>query len=198
MQVVGPKSLPAIGFLTVSEHLEQGLLGGYLVLNAAGRPLEFHCTAPVRANRAQQILYGPTLGPFLYGEQIGQTLLAKAQTEPLLVCTDVEPALAVRDFVSLPVVLVRPRTNSSADDSPAGQSLKTQRLDSSHSGVPTPGFARLSSFTLGAQQLAVLSTHEQDRQQILDRWRPYADALDLQEPFTRIREAIEEAQRSAR
>ncbi len=198
MQVVGPKSLPAIGFLTVLEHPEQGLLGGYLVLNAAGRPLEFHCTAPVRANRAQQILYGPTLGPFLYGEQIGQTLLAKEQTQPLLVCTDVEPALAVRDFVSLPVVLVLPRSPSSDDTAIAGQPNKSLRLDAGHNQVPAPAFARLSPFTLGAQKLAVLSTHEQDRQQVMDRWSPYTDHLDLQEPFTRIREAIEEAQRSAK
>ena len=53
-----------------------------------GRPLEFHCTAPIKPNRAQEILYGPTLDAFLYGEQIGRTLLAEAKIEPLLVCTD--------------------------------------------------------------------------------------------------------------
>ena len=69
------------------------LVGGYLVLNATGRPLEFHCTAPVKANRAQQILFGPTLESFLYGEQIGQTLVAKSGLAPLAIYTDVEPAL---------------------------------------------------------------------------------------------------------
>jgi hypothetical protein len=57
----------ALGFLAVVEHELHGLFGGYLLLNATGRPLEFHCTAPVRPNRAQQILYGPTLEPYLYG-----------------------------------------------------------------------------------------------------------------------------------
>ena len=109
------KSLPAIGFLTVLEHGQHGLFGGYLVLNTAGRPLEFHCTTPVRPNRAQEILYGPTLRPYLYGEQIGRTLLAKAKSEPLAVCTDVEPALALRDFVPLPLALVL------VDPQPAGQ-----------------------------------------------------------------------------
>ncbi len=85
------KSPTALGFLTVIEHPQHGLMGGYLVLNGAGRPLEFHCTAPVKPNRAQQILYGPTLEPFLYGEQIGQALVAKSQLEPLLICTDVRP-----------------------------------------------------------------------------------------------------------
>jgi hypothetical protein len=108
MEKAGAKSRAALGFLTVLEHPQQGLFGGYLVLNMAGRPLEFHCTAPVKANRAQEILYGPTLEPFLYGEQIGQTLLAKAKTAPLVVCTDRPPALAVRQHVQVPVALVLP------------------------------------------------------------------------------------------
>jgi hypothetical protein len=37
-----------------------------------------------------------------------------------------------------------------------------------------------------------------DEQTIRDHWPAQADHLDLAEPFTRIREALEEAQRSAR
>ena len=70
-----PKSQPALGFLTVLEHAQHGLMGGYLVLNPAGRPLEFHCTTPIKPNRAQEILYGPTLEPYLFGEQIGKALV---------------------------------------------------------------------------------------------------------------------------
>ena len=76
------KTPAALGFLTVLDHPQHGLMGGYLVLNAAGRPLEFHCTAPVKPNRAQQILYGPTLEPFLYGEQIGQALIGEIAIGP--------------------------------------------------------------------------------------------------------------------
>ena len=75
-------SLSAMGFLTIVESSAQGIFGGYLLLNEAGRPLEFHCTAPVRPNRAQQILYGPTLKPYLFGEQIGQTLLSQTKITP--------------------------------------------------------------------------------------------------------------------
>ena len=63
----------------MTRDVEQGLFGGYLVLNLLGRPLEFHCTAPVRPNRAQEILYGPTLDPYLCGERIGQTLVGEVQ-----------------------------------------------------------------------------------------------------------------------
>jgi hypothetical protein len=91
---------PTLGFLTVVEHPDYGLFGGYLILNTAGRPLEFHCTAPIKPNRAQQILYGPTLESFLYGEQIGQTLIGNGSKPPLVVCTDREPALAAREYVA--------------------------------------------------------------------------------------------------
>ena len=53
----------SLGFITVIDHVDLGCIGGYLILNLGGRPLEFHCTAPVRANRAQQILYGVSLKP---------------------------------------------------------------------------------------------------------------------------------------
>ena len=76
----GSKSLPAIGFLTVCEQPEQGYFGGLLVLNTNGRPLEFHCTAPVKTNRAQEILYGPTLRQYLFGEQLGPRCWARSKS----------------------------------------------------------------------------------------------------------------------
>lgn len=193
MSASGPKSLPAIGFLTVIERAESGLIGGYLLLNAAGRPLEFHCTAPVKANRAQQILYGPTLAPFLYGEQIGQTLLGKATVEPLLVCTDVPPALAVRDFVSLAVALIKAPASETASEPE-----RELRLDAAHAVIPVPKLTRLVEFSLAGQRLAVRATHRDDERRIVEVWQPYAEDFDLCEPFARIREALDEAQRGAK
>ena len=97
---------PVLGFLTVISDAQAGLFGGYLVLNWAGRPLEFHCTAPIKPNRAQQILYGPTLEPYLYGEQIGRALVSRSQHTPSVICTDVAAALALRAYVDWPMVFV--------------------------------------------------------------------------------------------
>jgi hypothetical protein len=174
--------------LTVQEFTDLGLIGGYLILNAVGRPLEFHCTAPVRPNRAQEILYGPTLAPFLYGEQIGQTLVGKGKSLPMFVCTDVEPVLSVREFVSIPVVLLTER-----GDEATGQ----RRLDASHSGIPVPMHGKLLPFQLACHQAAVDENHARDRDKIVEQWQPHAEAMNLLEPFSRLREAIEEAQRGA-
>lgn len=190
MTASGSKSLPALGFLTVQHYSELGLIGGYLILNAAGRPLEFHCTAPVRPNRAQEILYGPTLAPYLYGEQIGQTLLSKSKSRPLFVCTDVEPALAARDFISVPVVLL-------ADIAQPQDADSNRRLDAAHRSPPQPKTRPFIEFELADCRAAVAEGREQDRDEVLQLCRSQAADVDLCEPFSRLHEAIEEAQRGA-
>jgi hypothetical protein len=186
------KSRPALGFLTVVEHPQFGLFGGYLLLNPAGRPLEFHCTAPIKPNRAQEILYGPTLQAFLYGEQIGKTLIHQASIAPMLICTDQEPALAAREHVAAPVALVLPPTDEPPPES-AAEPGRLLRLDAAHGGVP-----RLASFRLGRNRLALPERAEEDRRLITERLADLADLFDLAEPFQRIRDAIEEAQQAVR
>lgn len=157
----------SFGFLTTLESPAHGLFGGYLVVDALGRPLEFHCTAPVRVSRAQQILYGPTLQGHLHGRQVGGALLAEAKATPAVVLTDSEAILHVRPHTSLPVALVR-------------------------RGEPGP---TLGGFSLGD---AVVSPHADDVAWAGDleaRLATLAAAVDLCEPFERIRAALDEAAR---
>lgn len=192
-------SSPAIGFLTVLEDEAIGMMGGYLVLNAAGRPLEFHCTAPLKPSKAQQILYGPTLRPYLYGEQIGQLLVARAKASTRLVCVDQSPCLSVREHVELPVALVLEpppgdATSDTESDSP------TYRLHDSHAaGVAGNDAASkaLVPFHWGKNRLAVDGRHPRDAETASTILSPLVE-FDLGEPFERIRQALEEAQRSGR
>jgi hypothetical protein len=128
---------------------------------------EFHCTAPVKVSRAQQILYGSSLPSHLHGRQIGGALLAEGTAAAVVVLTDLEAMLHVRPHTSLPVALVQP-------------------ADAASSGP---------AFTLGA---AVVSPHATDlprSAEIEARLAMLAAAVDLREPFERIRAALEEAQR---
>lgn len=174
MTVSGAKATTALGFLTVREHEEQGLFGGYLMLNTNGRPLEFHCTAPVKPNRAQEILYGPALKPFLYAEQIGQTLLTRGKVTPYLVCTNSPLMLSVREFSAAPVLLVLP------PETPASQ---------------WP--ANIHRFELAGQPVGLAPANADDRAEVLRLWQAHPTIVSLHEPFQRIREAIDEARKSA-
>ncbi len=185
--------MPCIGFLAVVEDEQLGWIGGYLVLNTAARPLEFHCTSPVKPNRAQQILYGPTLAAYLCGEQIGQTLVKKSTLQPLAICTDSQAALAVRAFVDSPVALLMddellPKTR------PQNHAAQTFRFDDAHDGPAAGHAGQLMEFRLAAHRLAVDGGFAGDRDEITNRLAPHAENLDLAEPFERIREAIEETQ----
>lgn len=170
---------PSLGFLTAIEHEQLGIYGGYLVLNASGRPLEFHCTAPLKPSRPQQILYGPTLEPYLYGEVIGQALLEKAAAKADVICTNHPAVLAVRPLVEMPVILVRE----------AGES--TRRVDGPHS-LAGPH----AEFTLGRNKLAVAAAFAGDKSAATKALGELAEQFDLAEPFGRIREALKEAQQA--
>ncbi|MFM1995756.1 MAG: hypothetical protein RLZZ111_143 [Planctomycetota bacterium] len=166
------------GFLTAVESAAHGIFGGYLLVDPLGRPLEFHCTAPVKVSRAQQILFGASLPSHLHGQQIGGTLLAEGTLTPDVVLTDYEPLLHVRSHTSLPVALVH--TPAVAD--------------------PQAGAAPQALFVAGGFEMggARVSTHaaDADREHVVrEALEQLATAVDLREPFERIRAAIDEAQR---
>lgn len=151
------------GFLTVVDSPTHGVFGGYLLVDELGRPVEFHCTTPVKVSRAQQILYGPTLQGHLHGRQIGAALLAESKAEPALVLTDQEAMLLVRPHTRLPVALVK-------------------RLEQQHG---ESGNVHVQPHASDAPREAA----------IRERLATLGAAVDLCEPFDRIRAAIEEAQR---
>ncbi len=155
------------GFLTAVDSPLHGLFGGYLVVDAVGRPLEFHCTAPVKVSRAQQILYGSTLHSHLHGQQIGSALLAESKASPAIVLTDHDAMLHVRPHTKLPVALVRPFDGES--------------------------FA--AGFAVGESHVTTHAGDPSNEAAIRDWLATLAQAVDLREPFERIRAAIEEAQR---
>ncbi len=100
-----------LGFLTALGDPARGVIGGFLVLNLVGRPTEFHCTAPVRPNRAQEILYGATLEGFLCGEQIAQALVGRTKTELAAILTNNPNVLTAGNSLKAPLALVFNRSN---------------------------------------------------------------------------------------
>jgi hypothetical protein len=98
-----------LGFLTVLREAN-AYLGGYLVTNQWGRPLEFRLSTAVQPNRVQQILYAESLEPYICGDLIGKTLVEKTGTPVQLVITDTAAALDLRQRVDFPVACLGPKT----------------------------------------------------------------------------------------
>jgi hypothetical protein len=159
-----------LGFLTAIEVPERGFVGGLLVTNHFGRPLEFQCTAPLKPNRAQEILYGPTLVPYVLGDLIGRTLIEKVGVKPHLVLTERNDLLSMRELVSIPVACF--------DEQPASSEA--------------PAAEEPSPCRLGRQILRFHAAHAEDQSIAQKGAASVPNDADLREPFERVREALNE------
>jgi hypothetical protein len=174
------------GYLSALETVEHGFFGGYLLIARSGRPLEFHCTSPVRPNRAQQILYGPTLRPCLLGEQIGGTLVEKAAIKPQLVLTDQAAVLSLRSQIDVPIVYVVGLADLESNRVPDAESAST---------VATGTVVEPRRFNLNGNSCELARGYESEKEMVAMLLTDLAQHVELMEPFGRIHEAIREAQR---
>jgi hypothetical protein len=162
-----------LGFLTILQE-SNGFLGGYLITNQWGRPLEFRLSTAVQPNRIHQILYGQTLQGYLCGELIGKTLVEKSTAQPQFILTDKLDALHLRPHVAAPVLLLGDGGGAPASESPA------------------------VCIRQGAEKKPSLFSHDrfpEDKEAIEHLLERLDGRLDLNEPFVRVREAIAEARK---
>jgi len=213
-----------LGFLTAIDLPDRGFVGGLLVTNHFGRPLEFQCTLPVRPNQTQVMLYGPTLTPFLLGELIGATLLEKSGIKPQLVLVDREPILSVREHCETPVVYVPPekrKRKAAADEAAAtaatgattgegvAQATSSDVASVLHGGAfaadaagspdgeEPDRVAGPGTLKLGRQIVRFHTAHPDDRDRVATDAQQVAGNVDLHEPFDRVREALQETLKAA-
>lgn len=177
MGATGKPNQLRLGFLTAIEVGDKGYVGGLLVTNAGGRPLEFQCTMPVKPNPTQELLYGPTLVPFVLGELIGGTLIERAGVKPQLILTDCEQILELRNHLDMPVAFVI-KNDKSAKQNEASE-----------------GAGVVREIRLGRQIIRIHSAHESDEQSLLEEGKQIPADADLSEPFDRVREALQETLR---
>ena len=171
-----PAGPVCLGFLTIL-HEASGHLGGYLVTNTWGRPLEFRLSSAVQPNKVQQILYGSTLLPYVCADLIGKTLVDKAGVTVGLVVTDREAVLDLRLKLDVPVVWLASAEDPQALALSGGPSAVTPAQAGHGPVLCHPHFASID-VPAARESLSRLDS-----------------AFDLAEPFGRIREAIAEARK---
>lgn len=163
------------GFITVVELPSLGHCGGLLVVSNIGRPIEFHCTAPVGSNRAQEIMYGRTYQGYLFSDQIGMALVDKAKKQPTVLVTDCPDMLPISEQVDTPLILAEDKNVAEPFD---GRGLK--------------------SFQVEKQPIYCVNTNADELDQLNRIVKGFTRVLPLDEPFERIRQAIEEAHKVMR
>ncbi|MDR2346486.1 MAG: hypothetical protein LBE18_10495 [Planctomycetaceae bacterium] len=211
-----------MGFITVIDHPQHGLIGGYLVLNQAGRPLEFHCTNPIRPSKTQEILFGVALEPFLYGEQIARTLVSKSKLRVVVILTNLVSVLAMKGLVNFPVAYIFDNLLFNTNDESNKQNetipnkfisnelneslrsfgIEKNNLQVNYSSDNNDNYAvpqvvgldveYWQSYTVGNRTIAIPGKQSEEREQLVGNLKVIAHNVDLLEPFTRIKLAIAE------
>lgn len=164
MSAAGAQEKLRLGFLTAVENPQHGFLGGLLVTNHMGRPLEFQCTSPVKPNHTQKLLYGPTLRTYVLAELIGKTLIGSSGVKPHVVLVAEQELLELREQIETPTAwILGPEDAREADDVQHGQ-----------------------------QAIRLHPSYVSDRNAIEKRFGILPAEVDLREPFERVTEALRE------
>ena len=150
-----------------------GAVGGLLLVNQTGRPVEFHCTSPVTTTRTQEILFGQTLDRYLFCEQIARALADELKQKPTFFLTNVSELIEFRSQIETPVVYVRKIENGGQEPAHPPQF----EID-----------GRAVYLMHGAQSVDGLETS----------LRAFHRTVPIDEPFERIAQALEEAHAVAR
>jgi hypothetical protein len=164
-----------LGFLTVLRE-PNGYLGGYLVTNVWGRPLEFRLSSAVQPNRVQQILYAGTLEPYICADLIGKTLVDKASIPVQLLVTDRAAVLDLRHKLECPILWL----------AAAGDAQALAFAERGTTKVASPS---------GRNTLVCHARFPEDGDRTREMLRRLDAGFDLAEPFARIREALGEARK---
>lgn len=155
-----------LGFMETMEVDGRGHIGGLLITNQNGRPLEFQCTTPVKPNRTQEILFGESLQAWLLGELIGSTLLDRVSIKPNMIITSDPNLLELRNHTSIPVA--------------CAAEVKSKVTDQG------------GTLRLGGSILRFHGSHEIDAQTLAQQKHLIPDSANLAEPLERVREALAE------
>src|SRR5262249_38783899 len=123
-----------VGFLTII-HEAGGYVGGDLVTNIRGRPLEFRLSTAGQPNPIQQNLYGLALEPYVFTDLIRQTPVERASTTARLILVDVAPLLELRTKIDIPLICIACEQDAATKEGEPGKILCHREFAADHDAV---------------------------------------------------------------
>lgn len=151
-------------YVTCPQDSSKSFVGGVLITDFKTRPLHFAYVTPVRPTALQKILYGSTLNEHVQVDVIAKKLFQEIPVVPTVLFVDSEDVLKIQRIVEYPVAYLS-KANESVSD---GSTLSTLRYKTYTENYETQKII--------GQTIANLE-----------------NAIDLIEPFHRMREALKEA-----
>lgn len=111
-----------IGYLMVSSPVPNVYIGGLMVTDGRGLPVEFRYTEPIQPTKIQQVLYGQVLSAYIKREVVLETLLKNIESKFKCLLVEDEQML---DYPAKGYSIIRIAGTKSAPLGPVG---KTQDM----------------------------------------------------------------------
>lgn len=162
------------------------------MLNENARPVEFHCTTPVRPSQSQRILYGATLGEHVLCELIPKLLVNKTKQKPSAILVDQNLLLNCRQNLNIAVGCIANESLSGCHKG-EGDSSGNHLNNSTNSELVIGNSAFIS---VGGLDFSVHSQFRSDELSVQTALESISKTVDIDEPFERLVTAIQEASKS--
>jgi len=180
MAMAGPVK-NSVGYLLSLAVADNVFMGGAMVTDSYGLPLEFRYTEPVRATKLQRVLYGDVLETYIHTDVILANLLERLEQKP--------PLFLVSDSAFLSALDRRGRTVAWLAET-HGTPLKEHGTIQDISA--TEFLVQLESATAPARVRIAPSTGEGalDKTAIAALIAEAATNMDILEPLRRVEAAV--------
>ena len=173
------ESIKLAYFMAVKEGASY--LGGLLVTDTSGIPLDFRYTEPITPTRLQSILYGKSLEPHLKEEVIQKTLLKELKTPPdLFILSATELAGGWSGDTKYPVLAVQ-----KSQESPLGRVGEVFRAG------PREVLIQLADGAAPLRAIFAASVDPAAQEQAVVKLVEAGYHMDLTEPLERVTAALQ-------
>lgn len=177
-----------IGYLMVSSPVPNVFIGGLMVTDGRGLPVEFRYTEPIQPTKIQQVLYGQVLSAYIKREVILETLLKNIESK--FKCLLVEDEHLV-DYPAKGYSVVRIAVTKS---SPIGAVGKTQTIAPGESLLQVTAEGSPIRIHLGkgaAGEGDAAPTSAEPSSELTSLLLEAGEGMDIAEPLKRIEKALE-------
>ncbi|WP_373532649.1 hypothetical protein [Vampirovibrio sp.] len=107
-----------LGYLLVTSPVPNVFIGGLMVTDSRGLPVEFRYTEPIQPTKIQQVLYGQVLSAYIKREVILETLLKNLESKFKCLLVEDEHLM---DYAAKGYPIVRISSTKSSPIGPVGQ-----------------------------------------------------------------------------
>ena len=167
-----------IAYIVILNLEDGGYLGGIMVVDRRGLPLEFHYTEKVNPTKIQKILYGSVLSKFIKENVIGENLAKAIKTKAdLLILSDAELEIEETGF-NVPVVYLEKTKAETLNPPQKSPEANASEVIFQPNKYKHPFKVRF------------LNVEGEAQKKVVDKLMQISETLDLLEPITRIKEAL--------